>query len=95
MQYIYPRFYEGLSNYRRRLQPSKETFSTLHHEISSLFFVLCVIFTFLDPDPQLQLDPDPNRIRIRKSEKFIKGYTQLNGSSFSRTVASKRLTKKH
>jgi len=69
LQYIYPRFYEGLLNYRRRLQPPKENIQ--HWETSNfftVFFVLCVIFAIPEPDPQPQLDP----IRIRKSEKLIK-----------------------
>ncbi len=75
---------------REDSSPQRRTFSTLKHEISSLFF--CVVCHFRH---------SPNWIRVQTGsgsespKHLLKGYPQQNSSSFSRTVASKRLPKKH
>jgi hypothetical protein len=59
--------HEGLSRYRRSLQPYKENiqyrYRTSEHKISSLFFVVILSnwfrIPYLDLDLQTQLNPDP------------------------------------
>ncbi len=87
------------SNYRRRLQPPNENIQNSETwNFFTVFFWCCVSFV---PSWVRNRIHCPNWIRIQTGsgsespKHWLKGYTQLNGSSFSRTVASKRLTKKH
>jgi hypothetical protein len=60
---------EGLSSYRRSLQPPQREHPALQNMKSSLFSFLWFSFAFLDPDPNSDPDPqsqlNPHAIRIR------------------------------
>jgi hypothetical protein len=59
-RFLFSGLYEGLSRYRRSLQPALGEHPALENIIYFHFCLfLCVIVAFLDPDPQTQLNSDP------------------------------------